>query len=141
MTASRPATHAFVEHTGEVELRLWAPDLPALLAEAGRAVAELMLGEEAAPAPEAVRRPVTVRAADREALLVAWIDELVFRAETDKAVFTRFDVRVTGEQEATADLHGVAEPVIKTGVKAATYHRLRVAVEDGGLSATVVLDV
>jgi SHS2 domain-containing protein len=134
------ARHSFVEHTSEVELRLDAATLPALFAEAGVALAELMLGEGAA-GPETVTQEVVVRAPDRAALLAAWIDELIFRAETRKAVFTRFDVRRVDENEIAAELRGIAEPVLKTAVKAATFHDLRVAEEAGRWVATVVLDV
>lgn len=133
--------HSFEDHTGEVEMRLEAPTLPALFSEACRALGELMLGEEVEPPPDGPIETVTVEADDREALLVAWLDELVFRAETRKAVFTRCTVEHASDRAITATLRGVPEPTLKTGVKAATYHRLRVAEEDGAWRATVVLDV
>ena len=111
------ARHSFVEHTSEVELRLDAPTLAALFVEAGRALAELMLVE--VTGPEMVRERVTVAAPDRAALLAAWIDE----------------------REIDAEIGGIADPVIKTAVKAATFHDLRVAEENGRWVATVVLDV
>jgi len=134
-------SHAFVEHTGEVELRLVAPDLPSLFAEAGRAVAELMLGEDAPAAEATVHAQVRLDAPDAGALLVAWIDELVYLSDTRRAVFTRFDVRAADERALEAEAHGVPEPPIKTGVKAATYHRLRVARDGDGWAGVVVLDV
>ena len=132
--------HDFIEHTGELELRLRAPTVAELFAEAGRAIAELMLGDGAA-GPETAHQPVTVTARDRAALLVAWIDELVYRAETEGAVFTRFDVASVGETELRATLHGARPAAFQNPIKAATYHRLRVDAEDGGYVATVVLDV
>jgi SHS2 domain-containing protein len=132
--------HSFVEHTSEVELRLHAPTLAGLFVEAGRAVAELMLGD-GERAPESVVAEVVVTAPDREALLAAWIDELVFRAETRKAVFTTFTIARIDDHELAAELRGIAEPVIKTAVKAATFFNLRVAEEAGRFVATVVLDV
>jgi SHS2 domain-containing protein len=134
------AGHSFVDHTSEVELHLFAPTLTALFAEAGRAIAALMLGDEPR-APESVVDEVVVTAPDRDALLAAWIDELIFRAETHKAVFTRFAIRRVDDREIAAEIHGIAAPVIKTAVKAATFHDLRVAEESGGFVGTVVLDV
>jgi SHS2 domain-containing protein len=134
------AGHVFVEHTSEVELRLHAPTLPALFAQAGRALAELMLGDEARGA-ETIADRVSVTAPDRAALLAAWLDELIFHAETRKAVFTQFQITTLDEGSLTADVMGIAEPVLKTAVKAATFHDLRVAEEDGRFVATVVLDV
>jgi SHS2 domain-containing protein len=133
------AGHDFVEHTSEVELRLHAATLAGLFVEAGRALAELML--EGPPGAETVTDRVVVTAPDRAALLAAWIDELIFRAETRKAVFTRFVVERIDEREIAAEIRGIAEPVIKTAVKAATFHGLSVAEEDGHWVASVVLDV
>jgi SHS2 domain-containing protein len=134
------AGHTFVEHTSEVELRLHAPTLAALFEEAGHALAELMLGDEGR-GPETVTDEVRVTAPDRAALLAAWIDELIFRAETRKAVFTRFAINELGEGEVAALIGGIAAPVLKTAVKAATFHDLSVVEEAGRWTATVVLDV
>jgi SHS2 domain-containing protein len=129
-----------IEHTGELELRLRAPTVAELFVEAGHAIAELMLGDAVA-GPETVHEPVTLTARDQAALLVAWIDELVYRAETQGAVFTRFDVTTAGETELGATIHGAFPASFKILVKAATYHRLRLDPEDGAFVATVVLDV
>jgi SHS2 domain-containing protein len=141
MAPPADASHVLVDHTGEVELRLRAPTLSALFVEAGRAVAELMLGEDREPAPGAPVESVVVQAPDRDALLVAWIDELVYRADTRKTVFTRFAITHITATELAADLRGVPEPTLKTAIKAATYHRLSITDHDGGVTATVVLDV
>jgi SHS2 domain-containing protein len=134
------AGHSFVEHTSEVELHLHAPSLAALFIEAGQAVAELMLAEGEQAAATVVAE-VEVNAPDRAALLAAWIDELVFCAETRKAVFVGFAIRRIDECVVAARIRGIPEPVIKTAVKAATFHDLRVEQRDGGWVATVVLDV
>ena len=134
-------SHSFEEHISEVELHLRAGTLSELFSEAVRAVAELMLGDEGARRPATVVDEVTVEAPDREALLAAWIDELVFRAETRKAVFTEVTVTRLDEREIAAQIRGIAEPVVKTAVKAATFHGLRVVERDGLYLATVVLDV
>lgn len=132
--------HSFLEHTSDVELRLHGRNLAALFTEAGRAVADLMLGD--APRPAAtVSEQVLVEATDREALLAAWIDELVFRAETRKAVFVDFELEHLDDHELRARIRGIAEPVIKTAIKAATFHGLEVIERDGRFEATVILDV
>jgi SHS2 domain-containing protein len=125
--------HDFIEHTGELELRLRAPTVAELFAEAGHAMAQLMLGD-GVPGPQTVHEPVTVTARGQAALLVAWIDELVYRAETEGAVFTRFDVESVGDTELRATIHGARPVAFQNPVKAATYHRLRLDAEDGGSS-------
>jgi SHS2 domain-containing protein len=141
MDRAAKAHHAFEEHTSEVRLHLWAPDLVALFEEAALALAELMLAEgphgELGPA-----EPIAVRAPDREALLAAWIDELVFLSETRKRVWIRASLTRLEAQELQGTVRGVEPAAIRTAVKAATLHDLHVvACASGGFEATVVLDV
>jgi SHS2 domain-containing protein len=132
--------HAFVAHTGEIELEIQAPSYSELLVEAGRGLAELMLGGPGSSDQE-VHETAIVRAPDREGLLVAWLDELIFRSEIRGAIFTRFDLSLVGDLEVRAEIYGIAEPVLKTAVKAATYHRLQVLNQNGSWQARVILDV
>jgi SHS2 domain-containing protein len=136
------ASHRFEEHTAEVLLCLDAPSLAALYAEAGRALAEL-LAEDPSRIPCGEAESLAVEAADREALLVALLDELVFRAETRGRVYPEVVVERVSDRALAATIRGGTPETWRTAVKAATWHRLRVAeAEDGpGFVATVVLDV
>jgi SHS2 domain-containing protein len=136
------ASHAFEDHTAEVLLRVHAPTLAELYAEAARGVAAL-LAEDPARVARGEPERVAVQAADSEALLVAWIDELVFRAETLGRVYPVVTVDRIDSGSLDATLRGGAPDTWRTAVKAATWHRLHVGTaEDGdGLVATVVLDV
>jgi len=137
----RAARHHFAEHTGEVRLELAAPSCEQLFAEAGRALAELMLGEVTEPGASAPTRAVEVHARDRAALLVEALNELVFLSETSKQVLTQFDVTLVDETGVWAQVTGVAPEALKTAVKAATLHGVSVERSEGGWRASVVLDV
>jgi SHS2 domain-containing protein len=130
--------HRFDEHTGEIELVVEAPTLTALLEETALALAELM-STEIRPAEATIQ--TTVRASDRDALIVEWINELVYRSEIDKRVYAHAKVTLATETEITAELGGFEPPAIRTAVKAATMHNLAVRDTPSGLSARVVLDV
>lgn len=132
-------SHAFEEHVGEVRLRLQAESLPGLFEEAARALAELMCTEHAEPAGQPL--PVRIRAPDREALLAAWIDELVFLSETRKRVWTEARAERFTETELLATVRGFEPAALRTQVKAATMHGLRIVETGGRYEATVVLDV
>jgi SHS2 domain-containing protein len=131
--------HRFVDHTGEVELHLEAADLAGLFEEAARALAELMLGEASGALGEAVR--VELAAEAPAELLFDWINELVFLSETRKLVFTDVSVDDISDQHLVAQIRGVEPASIRTAVKAATFHHLSVERVQGGVRATVVLDV
>ena len=138
---SADAEHTFEEHTGEVRLRVTAPSCEGVFAEAGRALAELMLGE----LPEVVElgpeRLVEVRGRDRAALFVGWLNELIFHSETSKQVFTEFRVEQLEETSVRAVIAGLSPETLKTAVKAATLHGVSVEFTGGRWRATVVLDV
>lgn len=81
-----------------------------------------------------------VEGRDRGALLVAWLDELVYLAETEDLVPDEL-----GELELTdAGLRaevGFRRAAPRHLVKGATYHRLAFDPTPSGMRATVVLDV
>ena len=141
--ASPPQAKAwFEEHPGEITMMVRAPTLAGVFAEAGRALAGLMLRERDVRAPETAHEDLVLEAGDRAALLVAWLNELIGRAEISSIVFTRFEVRVAEDHRVEAAIHGVTPTLFRNPVKAATYHRLAVEPEDdGGYVATVILDV
>jgi SHS2 domain-containing protein len=105
--------------------------------EALRAVAEL-LGESEPGATSS--RKVAVDAPDRAALLAAWVDELIFLAETEALVPARVEeltLRDDGLEAVVAGHRGAPSHL----VKGATYHRIAFDCAEGGCQATVVLDV
>ena len=73
----------WIEHTAEFELRIDASTGGAVFAEALRAFGELI---DEGPVGDALVCEVLVAAPDRAGLLVRWLEELVFRAETEGLV-------------------------------------------------------
>jgi SHS2 domain-containing protein len=133
-------SRAFEEHTGEVRLRLRADSLPELFEEAALAVAELMCAARSDPVGAAL--PVRVGARDREALLAAWVDELVFLSETRKRVWSEARIEQLGDTELVATVRGFEPAALRTQIKAATLHDLRIVeTAPGSFEATLVLDV
>ena len=116
------------DHTADVGLRAWGPDLPAALAQAGRGLFNLLVPLERVR--ETLARDVAVEAADPEALLVAWLDELLFVFETERLVFCRLEVAQPSPRAIAAIAHGEPfDPERHRGgvvVKAVTYHQLEV---------------
>jgi protein archease len=138
--ATSTPRHRFVEHTGELELRLQAADLASLLEEAARALAEIM-AEDAGGSPTRASEHVELSASDRESLLVDWLNEIVYRTEVNKCVYGDVHVDRANDKHLEATLRGRDTSSPRTSVKAATWHRLRVHETPAGLEATVVLDV
>jgi SHS2 domain-containing protein len=123
-----------------VKLRVRAPDFPALAAEAGRALATLELGGPPAGAMGEARE-IALRAGDRGALLVDWLNELVYLAETERWVAAEFDPLPAPPLELRMLVRGVTVEVAPSLVKAATHHGLDVRETDEGVEVEVVFDV
>jgi SHS2 domain-containing protein len=137
-----PGTYQFEPHTGEVQIRIEGSSLPELFEEAGYALAELMLGEELPETPpDAEQEFVMLEAADTEALLVDWLNELISRADVNKRVYTLLVVDDLSERTLRARIRGCTPTVLKTAVKAATFHGLEILEHEDRFTATVVLDV
>src|SRR5262249_53810492 len=129
--------HEWRSHTAEIELAVHADTPEQVLAEAARALAELIsLGRDGEPQS----RHVAIDAVDLGALLVEWLEELIFLADTEGFVPERVDELGLRDTSLTATLVGRSGP-IEPLVKAATYHGLRFACDDGVWQARVVLDV
>lgn len=134
------SSHAFGEHTAEVELRVRASSLGELLAEAGRGLARLLL-RDTPLAPFTPWCHIEVSSTDRAALLVDWLNELIYRAEADFWIAVEFEISHAAETQLVARARGVPVERSPGYVKAATFHGLRIEEVDGGLEARVILDV
>jgi len=132
--------HTFEDHTGEVRVRIEAPTLAGLFEEAARALAELML-ESGKPAADEPPVNVKLEALDAEALLVDWLNELVFLSETRGRVYSDVTVHQVSRTALEASARGVLPEMLRTAVKAATLHGLQVKESESGFTATVILDV
>lgn len=139
-TAPPARWHRFVEHTGEIRLQVRAESPSGLMAEAGRALGLLLLGSATAEGTSEARI-VEVRAHDREALLVDWLNEILFLAETELWVPTEVEVLDVSDTRLRASLRGARVPEAPSLVKAATLHGVRTQADGDGLRVEVVLDV
>ena len=129
--------YRWVEHTAEIELEIEDESPRAVFTEALVALGDLLTGERGR---EPVTHEVSISAADLPALLVEWMNELVYLAETDGFIPERVEeLHLAGNTlEATvAGQRGEPRPL----VKAVTYHGLELSKTNGGWSARVVLDV
>jgi SHS2 domain-containing protein len=136
----RKRRHRWLDHTSEVQLQVEAESLAGLAAEAGRALSLLLLHDMPAR-PEGPAREIQVESVDREALLVDWLNEILFLAEVERWVAVEFDVLEISSVHLKASALGVAVEESPALVKAATFHGLAVEERAGGLQAEVIFDV
>jgi len=90
--------------------------------------------------PSAARR-VDLRADDREGLLVAWLEEILYTLEVHHRLPTRIEVSVSEQLELTGRWTEAPLGQIEKPIKAVTYNDLAVRESEAGLEATIVFDV
>jgi SHS2 domain-containing protein len=131
-----------LEHTADVGIIAYGADLKQAFANAARGLFSLIT--ELDGVGEVLHQDIVVNASDVESLLVAWLNELVYRFDTEGILFRRFEISQLGETHLKARGYGekadVSRHKLKTGVKAATYHMLRVD-RDNGYRVQVIFDI
>ncbi len=131
------------EHTADLGLRVRAPDVDTLFAEAGLALFAAIVEDLAAVEPRQ-RCDLPLTGDDREYLLFDWLKELLYRFDAEHWLFCRFEVQVS-DTGLTATAWG--EPLdrarheLNHEVKAITYHGLRVERTADGWLAEVIVDI
>jgi SHS2 domain-containing protein len=133
-------SHERRQHTSGIELHIRGGSLGDLLAEAGRALAGVQLtGADCVPGGAV--RSIRVTSTDRAALLVDWLNELIFLAHIDRWIAMDFSIDLARNTEVRPRASGVTLERAPSRVKAATFHGLQVENVPGGLEARVILDV
>ena len=131
-----------IDHTADVGVVAYGDNISQAFSNAARALFSLIT--ELDSVAEVVYRDIELTATDEESLLVEWLNELIYLFDTENIVFKRFDVTVLSNVRLRARSYG--EKVdslrhrLKTGVKAATYHMLRVE-KGNGWQVQVIFDI
>jgi len=131
------------DHTADLGLRIRAPDLNTLFAEAGEALFAAIV-EDLGTIEARQRLEIELSAEERDYLLFDWLKELLYQFDTEHFLFGRFDVRVTDSRlQATAWGERLDPPrhQLAHEVKAVTYHGLRLERTNDGWLAEVIVDI
>lgn len=127
-----------IEHTADWELEAWAPSLTDLLIQAAFGMYQLV-GAQVSSGPRQFYQ-LRLKFIEPETLLVDFLNELLYIAESEGMIFDHFDLVIESDQ-----LHAklVGAQVISMGkeIKAATYHNLNIIETNHGLLANIVFDV
>jgi len=130
-------------HTADLAWRLWGASLPELFENAGCALSAT-LTDRRYLRRRAIRE-VRLTAGDREGLLVDWLNHLLYLFDLDGFLGRDFQVVSLTDERLEAIVTGESfDPdrhPERTGVKAATFHQLKIFPVKDGWQATVVLDL
>ena len=136
--------YEYLEHTADMGLLVSGESLSELLKNAAQGLFETIAVVDTVDETDSVEIHVTAESV--EDLFVGWLDELIFRHETQEIFFKRADIHRCSETEVSAAVYG--EPAnfdkheVYTEIKSVTYHQLRVVRKcDGSWFAQVIFDL
>ena len=122
-----------IDHTADIGIAAYGANLREAFANAAYALFSLMVDLD--NVADAVCYEAEVTAENREDLLVAWLNELIYLFEVENVLFQRFEIDELSETRLRASCYGEKiDPErhkIKIAVKAATYHMLKIEERDG----------
>jgi SHS2 domain-containing protein len=132
-----------LNHTADIGIVVHGENLKALFENAGEAFFHLItdLGRVRCR----IEKRIDIRGESLDRLMVDWLSELLYLHDVENLLFKGFKVKSVGEDGLKATVKG--EPfqegvhVIKTEVKAVTYHQIEVRQENRGWRARVILDL
>ena len=132
-----------LDHTADVGIIAYGADVKDLFSNAALALFSLITELESIE--EKLHFDLKVSSEDRDSLLVEWLNELIYLFDVEHILFNRFDIESLTHNQLKAVCYGETfDPVkhkIKMGIKAATYHMLKLDKNGGGYKAQIIFDI
>jgi len=136
-------TFEIIDHTADVGIIAYGADVKELFSNAALALFSLITEPESVE--EKLHLDLQVSSEDRDSLLVEWLNELIYLFDVKHILFNRFDIESLTHNELKATCYGESfDPMkhkIKIGVKAATYHMLKLDKDGGEYKAQIIFDI
>jgi SHS2 domain-containing protein len=129
-----------VEHTADEALRIFGTTLAELFLSAAAGLTHLMAADLSEISTQ-IEKSIELDAADAESLLVEWLEELAYWAESEMLIFKKFRIQKATATHLEAKIFGGKTSMLEKHIKAVTYHNLKIIQKSEGLEATIVFDV
>ena len=133
----------FIEHTADMGLEAQADSLAAVFEEMARGLVGMIYGNS--PVREMLEEEVVVRADDPVELMVAWLNEIVYRIEMDDLVVREVVINTVDDNGLHATLTGerfdAGRHSVERQVKSVTYHQACLEERPDGWYARVYVDL
>ncbi len=135
--------YILIDHTADIGIDVFGATLQELFANAAFALFDILTDLPVVAGKD--KHTITASGIDREQLLVNWLSELLYLHDVKNLLFRDFQITDMTDTQLTASVSG--EPfneekhVIKTGIKAITYHNLSIVQADHQWKARVIFDL
>ncbi|MBI1974838.1 MAG: archease [Parcubacteria group bacterium] len=138
-----PKPFEILGHTADLRLRVTGKTEEELFRNALRGMASIQSPQASKPiSPKAKKREVKVQSPDVSALLIDFLNEVLYLSNVSKEVYVDVAFSKFSGIELEGELSGVPVEKFDKDIKAATYHEAEVKQnEEGFYEATVIVDI
>src|SRR3990172_1517899 len=124
--------YTIIDHTADIGIDVFGDTLQDLFSNAGFALFDIITDLSTVECK--VKHSLNIIGVDKEQLLVNWLSELLFLHDVKNLLFKNFCVNQLSDYQLNADVSGEVfdekRHIIKTEVKAVTYHNLSIIQKD-----------
>ncbi len=136
-------TFEFINHTADTGVVAYGNDIKQAFANAAMGLFSLII--DLNTVVENLHRDIKLSAEDQESLLVGWLNELIYTFDVEHIIFKKFEINRLTRDQLQARCFGervdLSRHKLKTGVKAATYHMLKIERDNGNYRVQVIFDI
>ena len=137
------AKYILIDHTADIGIDVFGDSLQELFSHAAFALFDIIT--DLSRVEGKYEYKISVSGIDKEQLLVNWLSELLYLHDVKNLLFNNFYVADITVNQLNAVVRGEAfienKHVIKTEMKAVTYHNLSIIQEDHRWKARVIFDL
>lgn len=138
-----PKSYEVFDHTADVGLHAYGKTLAELFVHAAQGMESLLVP----PSQLSVQtsREIVVEGHDAVALLIAWLNELIFLFDTEYLLLRDFEIESITDTRLQA--RALGEPYdaqrheLSSAIKAATWHEAAIDLADEGYRARIIFDI
>lgn len=135
--------YIIIDHTADIGIDVFGDTLQDLFSNAGFALFDIITDLSTVECK--VKHSLNIVGVDKEQLLVNWLSELLFLHDVKNLLFKNFCVNQLSDYQLNADVSGEVfdekRHIIKTEVKAVTYHNLSIIQKDQQWKARIIFDL
>ena len=132
-----------LDHTADTGIIAYGADIKKAFANAARGMFSLIT--ELKDISENESRDIELDAPDMESLLVAWLNELIFIFDVENILFKSFEIVRLSDTHIEAKGYGekvdLSRHKPKLGIKAATFHMLKIDKIGSNNRVQVIFDI
>ncbi|MFA6610571.1 MAG: archease [Candidatus Omnitrophota bacterium] len=130
-------------HTADIGMHVYGKDLKELFENAAFSMFDVIADLEGMKSP--VTQHFEINASNKEDLLVAWLDELLYNFYTRGIIFSKFEIGEISDKYIKAKAFGrevgANRNRLKTEIKSVTYSGMSINKTDEGFQVDIIFDV